>query len=159
MGDEWRTPPFVFDFFDRRFAFTVDLAATPANALCACFCDRECDSLSRAWSEAATVGWCNPPYSRIEPWFEKARVEAADGFTTVLLVPQPNGERSHYRHVFGVASEVIFIEGRLAFLDGDGRPRAGNRAGSMVVVYRGHDLGHTRFSWVRRDDMKREAAA
>lgn len=153
--DEWRTPPYVFDFWARRFRFDVDLAATVHNALCRDWIDRDTDSLKEPWSVYdGGVGWLNPPYSDLEPWLEKARAEAARGFTTVALLPVANGQLFYGRQLFGIASEVWFISGRLAFLDGAGKPRAGNTSGSMVAVYRAYDLGDTRYGHIWRHHME-----
>lgn len=150
-GDEWRTPPFVFDYLNRQHQFDIDLAATSDNTLCERWYGR--NSLDAVWHHQAYRGFLNPPYSNIDPWLEKARNEAVLGFTTVCLMPAPNGEKVYHKHVFGVASEIMFIEGRLAFIGLDGKPRGGNSRGSVIVTYRGFDLGFTRISHVRRDDM------
>jgi|JI10StandDraft_1071094.scaffolds.fasta_scaffold114592_2 DNA (cytosine-5)-methyltransferase 1 len=157
--DEWRTPPFVFDFWARRFRFDVDLAATPENALCAYYVMQENDALSYDWAGIWKCGWLNPPYSNLEPWLEKARAEAARGFTTVALLPVANGQLFYGRQLFGVASEVWFISGRLAFLDSAGKPRAGNTAGSLVAVYRAYDLGDTRYGHIWRHHMEADYRA
>lgn len=164
-GDEWRTPPFVFEFMNRLHRFGIDLAATEHNALCSHWFDIAGDGLKEDWAWYAgafhvnPVGWLNPPYSNIDPWLAKARNEAVRGFTTVALIPAPNGERIYHRHVFGIASEVMFIEGRLAFLMPDGKPKPGNTRGSIIVTYRAHDLGNTRFSFIGRDEMAARVAS
>lgn len=152
-GDNWRTPRYVFDWLARRYAFEVDLAASRENALCAAWLTPADDALGVDWHAHWLVGWCNPPYSDPAPWLAKAREEACSGFTTVLLVPTPNGERHFGAHVFDVATEVIFITGRLAFLGADGEPVAGNRAGSVVAIYEAHNLGHTRYRHIFRDQI------
>lgn len=152
-GDEWRTPPFVFDYMNRQHGFVVDLAASDESTLCEDWFTKERSALVAPWHEFSGPGWLNPPYSRIDPWLAKARNEAVRGFTTVCLIPAPNGERVYHKHVFGIASEVMFIEGRLAFIGLDGKPRSGNSRGSVLVTYRSYDLGHTRYSVVSRDGM------
>jgi len=157
--DEWRTPPFVFAWAARRFAFSVDLAANDENALCDRYLTRDRNALSRPWAPlfGEGAGWCNPPYSAIDAWLEKAIIEARQGFTTVFLIPTPNGEQRYADHVLGVASELVFITGRLAFRTPAGEPITGNTRGSCLVAYRAHDLGNTRYLHVLRDDMAREA--
>ena len=136
--------------------FGVDLAATRENGLCHTYVDRSVNALEQQWSRFANAGWCNPPYSRIDPWLQKAVAEARDGFTSVFLVLAPNGEERYGDLVFDVASEVVWITGRLAYLTPDGKPTQGNTRGSCLVVYRGHDLGNTRCRHVRRDEMLAE---
>lgn len=153
--DQWCTPPQIFQWFHRRFQFAVDLAATDENALLPNFFTRDTDALARPWARLfpGRAGWCNPPYSNVAPWLEKARSEAGQGFTTVLFIPSPDGGRYYGQHVFGVASELIHIVGRVAYLNTEGDPQPGNRWGSCIVIYRAHDLGHTRYSHLWREDI------
>lgn len=154
VRDEWRTPLFVYDWIDTRFEFGVDLAASHVNHLSDAYVTRGENSLVQDWSRLAGPGFCNPPYSDIDPWLEKAVTEARKGFTSVFLIPTPNGEDRYGEYVFDVASEIIFITGRLAFLRPDGAPVSGNTRGSCFVVYRGNDLGSTRYRHVLRDAMR-----
>lgn len=160
--DEARTPPFVFAFAKRRFAFDIDLASTAANAVCPWYLTKSSDALSLEWHKLGKVGWLNPPYSDTSPWLKHAVEEAGKGFTTVMLIPTPNGESQYGQYVIGHASEVIFIDGRLSFLRPDGKPMSGNPRGSAFVIYRAFDLGCTRYAGVARDHMEQlfeEAAA
>lgn len=152
--DEWRTPPYIFAWLDRRYSFDIDLAATHQNKLCKeAFCFPN-DALEVDWHSHGSTGFCNPPYSNIAPWLAKGRAESLCGFTSVFLIPTPNGERLYDEYVFDAASEVIFITGRLSFLTPDGIVINGNRWGSMIVVYRAHDMFDTRYRHVRRADIK-----
>lgn len=150
--DEWRTPRFVFDYMARRFNFRLDVAATNENKLCNSWYTREHDALKQDWH--LYPAWCNPPYSKLDPWLAKAVEEAGRGCTTVMLLPTPSGEERWGRWLYDTASEVIFINGRLAFLDSGGKPRAGNNRGSIIAIYRGHDIGHTRYRQIDREDMR-----
>lgn len=152
--DEWRTPLFVFNWANKIYEFDIDLAASKDNHLLAFHITQEVDALQASWIARGATGWCNPPYSDIDPWLSKAVDEANQGFTSVFLIPTPNGEDRYGAHVFDVASDVIFITGRLAFLRPDGTPVSGNTRGSCFVVYRGFDLGITRYRHVMRDAMK-----
>lgn len=154
IRDEWRTPPFVFEYVKRRQWIDVDLAASHQNALLGVYLTRDDDALQQDWSRIGNAGWCNPPYSGVDPWLEKAIDEATKGFTTVMLLPAPNGEDRYGRFVLEQASEIIFITGRLAFIDHTGSPRSGNNRGSIIATYRGYDMGCTRIRSVFRDEMK-----
>jgi DNA (cytosine-5)-methyltransferase 1 len=152
--NEWRTPPFVFAYMNRRFNFDIDLAASAENALCETFITEDLNALVDVeWHQGNKVGWLNPPYDNITPWLRKAIAEASLGFTTVCLIPLDNGEARYGAHVHGVASEVINITGRLAYLRPDGTPVSGNNRGSCFVVYQAHNLGHTHYGHVRRETM------
>jgi len=154
--DEWRTPRWLFDWLDRRFQFDIDLAAAHNNALCATFWSKEADALEQPWHKFKGAGFCNPPYSDIDPWLRKAVKEATCGFTSVFLISSPNGENHYGDYVFGVASEVIWITGRLSFVNSEGRAVGGNTRGSAIAIYEGWSLGDTRYRHIRRADIRRE---
>lgn len=72
--DDRVTPVEVFRPLDERFGpFTVDVAASRANAKCGRYYDRATDGLAQQWASERV--WCNPPYSAIRPWVEKAWTE------------------------------------------------------------------------------------
>lgn len=59
-----------FAELDKRFGFTLDVAAAPHNAKTSRYYTREDDGLNQPWDGSAI--WCNPPYSDIKSWVEKA---------------------------------------------------------------------------------------
>lgn len=67
--------------------------------------------------------YINCPYGKdaykhdITDWLRKCALEAQKGVGVVALVPCPNGEVNRWHHVFGKASEVLYIQGRLKFGD------------------------------------------
>lgn len=170
--DCWQTPQWLFDYVEaEQGPFDFDLAASVENAKVRQFISIVEDSLSMDWHLSGShpmkqpCGWCNPPYSETGKWLEKGKKEAQHGFKSVFLVPTPNGE-TYWRHVFGWASEIIFINGRISFELPDENgvlvPKAGNTRGSCIVVFDEPGEQDTMISWVDRDVMKAmfsEAAA
>lgn len=107
---EWATDEAFFRQIDREFHFTVDVAATAANAKCDRFYTIETDGLMQDW-DGETV-WCNPPYGdRIKDWMYKAATSAA---TSVLLVPARTDVKWFHEIALPFA-EIRFIKGRLRF--------------------------------------------
>lgn len=135
-NDKCETPPKLFQWLDRRYKFELDAAATADNTKCPRFFE---DALNTThWGEWAASIFCNPPYSKTQQWIAKCWLEAShDDCTIAVLIPPPNGGRYWHDYVFGKASKVIFIAGRVAFLDPETKhPIEGtNRYGSCVVVY------------------------
>lgn len=73
--DDRATDPADFAIFDARFRFTIDVAASNHNAKCPRYFTVEDDGLAQTWNGERV--WCNPPYSDIRAWVEKAWQEAA----------------------------------------------------------------------------------
>jgi phage N-6-adenine-methyltransferase len=151
--DSWRTPAWLFQWLNRRFQFEVDLAADANNALVDEFLTKDTDALARPWSKIWASGFLNCPYSNIDPWVAKAIEEQAFGFTTIMLIPSPNGE-DRFADVFRRATEIIDIVGRIAFLRPDGTPVAGNTRGSSIYVFEpGLHCAPCRRWYVSRDEI------
>lgn len=130
--EEWETPAALFAELDREFRFTLDAAATPANAKCRRFFTRETDALAHEWK--GTV-WCNPPYGRrVGDWVRKAFFSAHSGTTVVLLVPART-DSAWFHDLALVRGEVRFIRGRVHFLQPDGRTGR-PRFASAIVIFR-----------------------
>lgn len=117
------------DFFDplhAAHAFTLDSAASDANALLPRYFTRDRDGLAQSWG--AERVWCNPPYSSIAPWVEKAWIEMIDGTCelVVMLLPANRCEQAWWQtHVepyrdgapfHGVALRSRFLAGRMRFV-------------------------------------------
>jgi hypothetical protein len=75
--DERITPASVFEPLRDEFAFTLDAAANATNRKVPQFYDLANDGLVQSWGSNRV--WCNPPYSNIRPWVEKAWAEHRGG--------------------------------------------------------------------------------
>lgn len=117
--DDRGTTPEVFGPLHRRFGFTLDVAASPHNAKCERYCTVGDDGLTQSW--AGEVVWCNPPYSDIRPWVEKAWDEARHA-TIVMLLPANRTEQRWWQDLVepGLRAQrsafrAEFLAGRLRF--------------------------------------------
>jgi phage N-6-adenine-methyltransferase len=141
--DERATPPELFDPLNERFGFTLDACALPRNAKLPRFYTPEDSGLEQSW--AGERVWCNPPYSSIEPWVVKARVEAAE--LAVLLLPANRTEQGWWQHhvepnrdgrgPFG--PYVEFLAGRQRFIAHDAdriRPNERPPFGVCLLIWR-----------------------
>lgn len=134
IRDWWRTPPEIFAALHREFNFGLDAAASSSNALCSCFFTQEMDALRLDWPPVTV--WCNPPYSDIGPWVEKAAQCNHAGGTVVMLVPA-DPSVGWFKKAWETADEMRFISGRLAFLRSDtGERVSGNNKGSVLIIWR-----------------------
>ena len=150
--DMSQTPKWLFAALDREFNFVLDAAALPETALCERYITPDADSLSTPWSYYSTGGWVwlNPPYSDIKPWVEKAIAEQANGFGTVMLIPQdttakwyPAGRFTECRHICGAYdTRGKWVSGRVNFINkGTGEVMRGNPKGSMLLIFAPHWKG------------------
>ncbi len=94
--------------------FTMDLAASRDNAVCADWYDEEANSLIQPWNLGGW-NWCNPPYANIEPWVKKAMLESLKGAQTAMLVPASVGANWWTEWVEPYAYQS-FLNGRLCFI-------------------------------------------
>lgn len=109
--DDRETPPCIWIPTDAEFKFTLDAAANHHNAKCNRYCaltgtyvrcvngatalDVELNGLEFPW-EKHTV-WCNPPFSGVRPWVEKAWDET--NATVVLLLPNNRAEQPFWQNL------------------------------------------------------------
>jgi phage N-6-adenine-methyltransferase len=138
--DDRGTPQSFFDEWDRNFRFTVDVAASVANAKCAKFYTAQDNGLEQDWDDE--IVWCNPPYSNIEPWVRKALNSSCE---TVMLLPANRTEQSWWQDLVEPIRDrddsrlrTQFIRGRLKFTNpGDEGAAANNRPpfGCVLLIF------------------------
>lgn len=135
--DSRATPPELLEALEREFRFTLDPCPLDDSAVAG----------SSLWGrDGLMLGWgghrvfCNPPYSDIGLWLEKAR----EATLAVYLLPVKSDLGWWHRHVMA-ASEVRFILGRLRF----GGMSGGAPFASAVVVFDGRG-GLTRWTTMER---------
>lgn len=110
----------------QRFRFTVDAAASAGNAKLPRFWTVDDDALTQVWRGERV--WCNPPYSDIRPWVEKAWSELHGwnddwGKTViVMLLPANRTEQRWWQDLIeperdqrDSALRVEFLPGRMRF--------------------------------------------
>lgn len=128
--NEWNTPAWLFNELNDEFDFTLDVAASRANAKCARFISRYEDALTQEWVGSC---WLNPPHERdLSAWIIKASETAQRGNTVVCLLPVRSDTAWWHAYVQPF-SEVRFVRGRLRYR-GDRGPVL--PLPSAVVVFR-----------------------
>lgn len=114
-SDEWCTPKDLFNEFDELFNFNLDAASTHENALCDDHFTIEENGLERSWKGKRV--WCNPPYSNVEAWVDKALAETDVNVDTfvVMLLPSRTDTKWFHKLLYKHQVSVKFIRGRLRF--------------------------------------------
>lgn len=145
--DDRETPPDVFDPLNLEFRFTLDAAASRHNAKCARYYSLgpsstkpwlarqlsfmpdlfvgdpdalAIDGLAQHWAKGEVI-WCNPPFSGLEPWVQKASECEA---TVVMLLPANRCEQPFWQRFIEPIRdrgwsrprvETRFLDGRRCF--------------------------------------------
>lgn len=119
-NDNWTTPAWLFRYLNKRFNFQLDAAATKDNALCARFYDEESNGLKQPWADEGFT-FCNPPYSRVGEWVEKAAREWTNcGRRSMSLIPVRADQGWWHEYVISELGEVEWYKGRIYFGESTG---------------------------------------
>ncbi len=96
--------------------FDIDLAASAENAVTARYYDEAQNSLVQPWKVGDGWNWLNPPFARIEPWVQRAYVQACHyNAKTAVLIPASVGA-NWWKDYVHQSARVLFLNGRLAFM-------------------------------------------
>lgn len=126
-------------------SFDLDVAANAENAKAARWFDIEANGLALPWAGRV---WCNPPYSDLRPWVEKAWAEREsnpDCKSITMLLPANRTEQSWWQDLVEPALRkgslrCYFLRGRRRFdRPGWTAPAKGDRPpfGLCVLVWGG----------------------
>lgn len=109
---EWETPQPLFNVLDKYFHFTIDVAASKKNHKCSTYYTKEMDALKVDWG---SMNWCNPPYGKgLQQWIFKAGIEAANGRSTIMLLPART-DTKWFTILTKATTAVFLFRGRLTF--------------------------------------------
>lgn len=158
----WRTPPKVFEYFNKKYNFKIDVCASAENALCANYITAEQNCLITDWRVAAGelksdfYAWMNPPYDNIMPFVKRAAEQQQNGIGTVALV-MADTSVGWYAEALKTCHEVIFvIGGRLSFLNPEsGLAINGNNKGSIFLIWHPEDAGEQVIKHITRAELLR----
>lgn len=133
-NDNLATPRELAKTLVDRFQLTLDVAASQEDTVTHVFFDEAANGLSKRWSPHRI--WMNPPYSQVGHWVAKAHEEADNGALVVGLLPAWTDRKWFHQHILNRA-EIVFISGRLRFLDpATMKPmKWAARFASMIVVW------------------------
>lgn len=147
--DDRATPADEFAKLYERFdGFTLDVAAAEHNTKCPVFYSRDDDGLTQPWTGRV---WCNPPFSDLRAWVEKAWAEWLQPSSLgpdliVMLVPANRAEQRWWQELVEPYRDrpdsdlhLEFLPGRMRFERPDWIPSAkGDRPpfGCCLLIWR-----------------------
>lgn len=148
---DWETPQELFALLDREFHFTLDGAASEANAKCERFYSEETDAFKQEpYGEAI---FCNPPYGAgLHEWMRLFARWHSEGNTVVALLPA-NTDTAWFADACWLTKEVRLLKGRVQFKG----TTSSNPGGSAVFVWSIHTIpaGPHIWVWDWKFDIKR----
>ena len=156
IRDLWMTPQFVFDYYNDRFSFGWDLAASKENKLCDWYCSDGDDSAFEQCNHGfESAVYCNPPYSNIMPWVDLCIDIAWESKVPVAILIPADTSVKWFKKAFEHCSECHFISGRLSFInEATKKPVSGNNKGSVVFIFDSKSPVKQYVTLIDRDSMK-----
>lgn len=122
---DYQTPPELLEAIKFRLCiedFDIDVAASKENAIAPYYLSLEegRDALINSWQVPEPTNgwaWCNPPYSDIAPWIDKAAYEARKGAYVAMLIPASVG--SNWWALASSFCYQLFLSPRITFVGCD----------------------------------------
>lgn len=125
-SDKWQTPPEIYDKLNNEFKFNFD--PCPIN-----WKEGDKDGLKIEWG---TSTFCNPPYSNVSEWIEKAYIEYKKGKTIIMLINAITDTIAFHKYIYNQA-EIRFIKGRIKFINPlEPNKRQASPKASMIVIFK-----------------------
>lgn len=152
IRDEWATPQDLWDLLNREFRFTLDAAASPANAKTRRFFSEKESCLLEPWRGRV---WLNPPYSNSRPFLEKARAEVKSGRAAfVVCLIKAAADTDRYFQNVRFAQEIRRMVGRVHFVPPSGIEASSPKFGCDLVIFK-PTTGQKMYFWEWKKELKR----
>jgi phage N-6-adenine-methyltransferase len=111
-GDpERETPKWLFDLYDRKFHFDLDVAASAKNAKCSRYFTKRENGLKQVWFGNI---WLNPPFAEIEQWCKKAWEFAQTGKGVVVAL-LPIWPSAPWYRKYAIHGQIRQLATRISF--------------------------------------------
>lgn len=126
---EWYTPPWIFQALGLEFDLdpchpAKRLPWVPARRTI----DRLENGLLQPWHGRV---WLNPPYGKETGQWCSRLAEHGNGIALVFS----RTDCTWFHEAIAKADAILFLRGRIAFVDGSGTGNAGAGAGSLLAAY------------------------
>ena len=134
--DHWFTPKWILDALG---LFDLDPCAAPESmrpypTARVMWCLPEHDGLRERWWGRV---WCNPPYGRgIDRWI----MRMADHGRGTMLIFARTGTRAWQDGIFRRASSILFVRGRIHFMNKHNENGIGSPSPSALVAFGKEDV-------------------
>jgi len=127
---DWYTPPWVFERLGLLFSLDPcqPEGGVPWIPTCQYYTEKD-DGLIQPWDGLV---WCNPPYGKHTIKWLKKMHEHRNGVALIFA----RTDTAWFHDYVAKADAILFLKGRIAFVDGLGATGgSGAGAGSMLVAW------------------------
>lgn len=115
-SDEYETPRNLYERLDKIFNFTLDPCASDLSHMSENYYTLANNGLSKDWD--GEVCYVNPPYSDVSDWLDKCALEHLNNATEIVaLIPARTETKYWHSDIWGIARYVLFLKGRLKFIN------------------------------------------
>lgn len=104
--EDWETPDELFEQYNRKYNFTLDVCADSKNHKCERYFTKEQDALKQNWDGERC--WCNPPYGRAISGFVKKAAESKA--LTVMLIPARTDTKWFHIYIYICSTLLNFLK-------------------------------------------------
>lgn len=156
-SDSYRTPKWLFDYLDDEYSFTCDAAASDENHLCEYYYTAENSAINASWGESGGHVFCNPPFSTgyKEAFLKKAYQEMVDNdVSSVFVIPADLSNKCWLDNIFGKATKITVINGRVKFLDPNSGIESRAGLGAAIIEFQAGEKPVFTAGYVERDKIK-----
>ncbi len=157
-SDSYRTPQWLVNWLDAQYDFACDAAASHDNALFDTYYTAVNSAFDNDWRLPGGDVFCNPPFSAgmKEKFLAKAFEEMRRGVTSVFVIPADPSNKCWLDHIFGKATKITIINGRVKFLDPETGLESKAGIGTAIVEFKAHATPVHHAIYAVRDEIRRE---
>jgi DNA (cytosine-5)-methyltransferase 1 len=132
---DYRTPPSVVQALEGYLGcrFTLDAAATEANAICRRFISLEQNALRSLWGHPGDIVFCNPPFKHFGQWIAKGYTMSISD--RVVCMIGPVGCSQTWFHKYAKRGTILVPTRRICYLDTQGCKTRGGDRDSMIYIF------------------------
>lgn len=156
-SDSYRTPKWLIDWLNDEYSFTCDAAASEENHLFDVYYTAERSAFDADWSESGGHVFCNPPFSNgmKEKFLAKAFDELTEnGVSSVFVIPADPSNKCWLDHVFGKATRITIINGRVKFLSPESGDETKAGIGTAIIEFQHGEKPVNTLGFVVRDKIR-----
>lgn len=149
LRQEWRTPPDFIQVIQREFTLGVDVAASADNCVVPKYYNQEMNGLHQRWFvDPVTCAWCNPGFSSIGAWVDKAITEVSlVPSATAILMVLASPSTKWWAQAEQNGAEIRLLAPRVQFLPPPGIKPSSNARENALLIFRSEITESRIFTW------------